>query len=46
MSNTKPCVRCADPVDAEVHEDELGFCLHCSNLYWEHKLDPVTLELL
>jgi len=41
---TRPCIRCNSPVDAEVYEEELGFCLDCSNLYWDDKLDPVTLE--
>lgn len=44
MSETVPCIRCADPVNFEVSEEELGFCVECSNLFWEHKLDPITLE--
>lgn len=43
---TEPCIRCGVDVDADVHEEELGFCLECSSLFWEDKLDPVTLELL
>lgn len=46
VSGSKPCVRCSDPVNADVWDEELGFCLPCSNLYWEHKLDPFTLELI
>jgi hypothetical protein len=44
MTETVPCIRCADPVSAEVSEEELGFCVECSHLFWEHKLDPITLE--
>jgi sugar phosphate isomerase/epimerase len=43
---TKPCVRCELPVDAEIFEEELGFCVDCSHLYWDQKLDPITLEKL
>lgn len=46
MSETVPCIRCAGPVDAAVWEDELGFCVECSHLFWDHKLDPITLERL
>jgi hypothetical protein len=31
-----PCVECAAPVDADIHEEELGLCLECSNDYWGH----------
>jgi hypothetical protein len=33
----KPCKDCSTPVDAEVYEEELGFCLRCSDDYWGHK---------
>ena len=33
----KPCKDCFTPVNAEVYDEELGFCLDCSNDYWEHK---------
>jgi hypothetical protein len=36
-SNTVPCVECDAPVNADIHSEELGFCLDCSNDYWEHK---------
>jgi hypothetical protein len=38
MSNTetKPCVECLAPVPADIHAEELGFCLPCSNDYWGH----------
>lgn len=36
-TETTPCVECGTPVDSDIHEEELGFCLDCSNDYWEHK---------
>lgn len=36
-TETKPCVDCATPVDADVYDEELGFCLDCSNDYWGHQ---------
>jgi len=32
----KPCDRCGAPVKADIHEEELGMCLDCSNEYFEH----------
>jgi hypothetical protein len=42
LLETIPCVDCGTPVDANIHEEELGFCLDCSNDYWGHtgKYDP------
>lgn len=34
--DTLPCVECAAPVDAEIHAEEMGLCLPCSNHYWGH----------
>lgn len=34
--NTIPCNMCGDPVDADIHEEELGMCLDCSNDYFTH----------
>lgn len=31
-----PCDICSDPVPASIHADEMGMCLECSNLFWEH----------
>lgn len=47
---TRPCIYCDAPVDASIHEEELGMCLECSNAYWEHccrycgseDIDPYT----
>lgn len=36
---TTPCVVCGKPVDSEVFEDELGFCLDCSNKFWDSEGD-------
>jgi hypothetical protein len=32
----KPCVYCDTPIDSDIHEEELGMCLDCSNAYWSH----------
>ena len=42
-----PCKRfayCGDMVDEDIYEEELGFCIECSHLYFDHKIDPFTLE--
>jgi len=48
MNLTKiPCQRyseCGTMVDEDIWHEELGFCLDCSNLYFDHKLNPYTLE--
>lgn len=31
-----PCTECAAPVDAEIHAEEMGLCLPCSDHYWGH----------
>lgn len=32
----KPCVNCGVMIDAEIHEEELGMCVECSNAYYNH----------
>ena len=32
-----PCIECEAPVNSDIWEAELGFCLPCSNDYWGHK---------
>lgn len=32
--NTTPCNECSKPVDSEIHTEELGLCLDCSNAYY------------
>ncbi len=37
-----PCNRfghCGEYVEEDIWKEELGFCLDCSDLYWNHKLD-------
>jgi len=38
-----PCNDCGTLVPTEIHAEELGFCLDCSNQYWGHygKYDSV-----
>jgi hypothetical protein len=36
QQDTRPCVECGAPVPADIHGEELGFCLPCSNDYWGH----------
>jgi NMD protein affecting ribosome stability and mRNA decay len=31
-----PCVDCGTMVDADIHAEELGLCLDCSNNFWGH----------
>jgi hypothetical protein len=31
-----PCNECSTPISTEVHREELGLCLECSNKFWSH----------
>ena len=48
MTLTKiPCQRygeCGTMVDEDIWHEELGFCQPCQSLYFDHKLNPYTLE--
>lgn len=33
---TLPCVECGTPVKADIHAEELGMCIPCSNAYYDH----------
>lgn len=35
----KGCEKCGEPVKADIHAEELGMCVECSNDYFEHKED-------
>lgn len=44
-----PCNRfgdCGTNVPEDTWHEEFGFCVDCSHLYFDQKLDPLTLELL
>jgi len=41
---TLPCNECGDPVNAEIHAEELGMCIECSNAYFTHA-DEEEVEL-
>lgn len=32
----KGCDKCGEPVKADIHTEELGMCVECSNLYFDH----------
>lgn len=32
----KPCDECGTPVKADIHAEELGMCIPCSNEYYDH----------
>jgi hypothetical protein len=34
-----PCNYCSTLIDSDIHEEELGMCLNCSNAYWGHDYD-------
>lgn len=43
-----PCDYCSTPIDSDIHEEEMGMCLPCSNAYWSHNdeyLDSVIAEV-
>jgi hypothetical protein len=42
-----PCNRffeCGTNVEEDIWHEELGFCVDCSHLYFDHEIDPFTLE--
>jgi hypothetical protein len=41
---TLPCNECGDPVNADIHAEELGMCIECSNAYFTHA-DEEEVEL-
>jgi hypothetical protein len=36
MTGNKPCDVCCTPVATDVHLEELGMCIDCSNSYFTH----------
>lgn len=32
-----PCDKCGKLIDSDIHTEELGMCLDCSNAYFDHK---------
>ena len=45
-TESRPCVACATDVEHDIWFEELGFCVDCSHAYFNHELDPFTLERL
>lgn len=39
---TEPCVECGTAVDADIHAEELGMCVDCSNEYYNHDDEEVA----
>ncbi len=39
-----PCNECGEPVNADIHAEELGMCVECSNAYFTHA-DEEEVEL-
>jgi hypothetical protein len=33
----KGCDKCGEPVKADIHAEELGMCVECSNAYFDHE---------
>jgi hypothetical protein len=34
-----PCDRCGTSIPTDVHKEELGMCVDCSNKYYNHEFD-------
>lgn len=34
-----PCDICGVKIDTDIHAEEMGMCLECSNLFWAHSDD-------
>lgn len=44
---TLPCNECGEPVNAEIHAEELGMCIECSNAYFTHNdEEPIDLQIV
>jgi hypothetical protein len=39
FTHYKGCDKCGEPVLADIHKEELGMCVECSNAYFDHKED-------
>jgi hypothetical protein len=37
IGDTTPCNVCGTPVNTDIHAEELGMCVECSNNYFTHK---------
>lgn len=35
----KTCDKCGEPMDKDIHAEELGMCVECSNKYFDHEED-------
>jgi len=47
MMSKLPCHRyhhCNTMVEEDIWHEEMGFCQPCQELYFDHKLNPYTLE--
>jgi len=36
---SRPCRECSEPVPFHHYKEELGYCLECSNKYWNGELE-------
>ncbi len=39
FTHFKECDKCGEPVKADIHKEELGMCVECSNAYFDHEED-------
>lgn len=48
VSDTLPCVapNCGEQITKDIWLEEMGFCVEHSHAYFDHKLDPLTIEPL
>jgi hypothetical protein len=40
----KPCVECGVMVDADIHAEELGFCIPCQHEYFSHEDEEESVK--
>ena len=33
----RSCDKCGEPIDKDIHAEELGMCIECSNKYFDHE---------
>ena len=44
FTHYKGCEKCDEPVKADIHAEELGMCVECSNAYFDHSEEELSGE--
>ena len=44
LTTLTPCDSCETPIDSDIHAEEFGLCVGCSNDYFNHTCDKCGSE--